>query len=641
MSLDSSSDPEIAAALAPEEPAAPAAYASSDPEISAAAIPETLAPTKGKRVNLGTEAILGPLELAGTAAANLPHAAAHGAVDLFRRLTGGDTEAPDPELIRDIEVSPGPAGKQLASDVAGVFPRNNLPNQPDDTAIPEFGETTQNILGHTLAVGGDVGALTAAGSALKGIPKLVASGAPEVAPTAQGVVDRGATSQSMGAAATGPDVSGASATEQQGIVAHGETGDINPDVLERRLRADRQGIQLTEGQATRDQQLYSNEINNRKDVPQIGQRLADQTPQLVNRLDEIRREASPSAVQNGPVEHGQTLVDKYKEYDEPIKADVSAKYKALADANGGDLPVDGNSFVSAADAALKKQNKARYLPPEIRGTLDDLREGGNFTYNNFENMRTDLAAAVRKAQRAGDGNAVAAINITRDQLEQLPMTGEAATTLKPLADAARTAARNRFEAIDADPAYAAAVGDVAEGVKRGQGSTLADKFMDKYVTGANVPNEDIARIQEKFGGDSDVQEAIKGHVLNTLKDKAGVNSQNVGFHQHGYNSTLDTLDKRRKLDLLLGPDVAQQARDLGNTAQDIQVRPEAHTVNASNSAVELKSAAKSIAEHAIQAKTAGLGMPILRSVFPDKSAQQLAERALKPGAGLNYPQKKP
>lgn len=643
MSLDSSTDPEINAALSGEDLSPPAAATSDDPEIQAAMVSEPMGARKGKRVDLATESILGPLELAGTSVANLPHAALHGAVDLYRRLASikdGDYDEakPDPEFIRNMEVAPGPAGKQLASDIAGAFPRNDAATtQPDETNVPVFGDTTQDVLRHTFGVAGDVGALTAAGGALKSVPKLLASGAPEVLPTAQEVVNRGATSQSMGAAGTGIDVSAASPEEQRGIVAHGETGPINPDVLERRVRASRQGIDLTEGQATRDSQLYSDEINNRKQAPQIGERLADQTPQLVNRIDQIRREASPTSVQNGPVEHGQTMVDKYKIYDEPIKADITAKYKALADANGGDLPVDGNSYVDAADAALKQANKARYLPPEIRGTLDDLRDGGNFTFNNFENLRTDLAAAVRKADRAGDGNAKAAINIARNQLEQLPMTGEA-TKLKPLADAARNAARARFEAQEADPAYAAAVEDAAT-TKAGQSSAIADKFMDKYVTGANVPNADVAKIQEKFGNDSDVQEAIKGHVLNTLKEKAGVNSQNVGFHQHGYNSTLDTLDKKRKLDLLLGPDVAQQARDLGNTAQDIQVRPEAHTVVNSNSSLDLRNAGTKLAEHAIQANTAGLGMPILRSIFPDKSAAEMAERALKPGAGLNYPQK--
>lgn len=645
MSLDSSTDPEISAALSVDEPTAPTATPSDDPEIQAAMVSEPMNARKGKRVDIATESILGPLELAGTAIANVPHAALHGAVDLYRRLASiksGDYDEtkPDPEFVRKTEVSPGPAGKQLASDIAGAFPRNYAATTlPDETNVPTFGDTTQNILGHTLAVGGDVGALTAAGGALKSVPKLLASGAPEALPSAQQVVNRGATSQSMGAAGAGLDVSAASPAEQRGIVAHGETGPINPDVLARRLRADKLGIDLTEGQATRDAQLYSNEINGRKDVPQIGERLANQTPQLVNALDDIRREASPTSVQNGPVEHGQTVLDTYKNYDAPIKADVSAKYKALADANGGDLPVDGNSYVNAADAALKKQNKARYLPPEVRATLDDLREGGNFTFNNFENLRTDLAAAGRKAQRASDGNAQAAINIARNELEQLPLTGEAATKLKPLADAARNAARTRFEAMEADPAYAAAVGDVAEGVKPGQSSALADKFMDKYITGASVPNEDIARVQEKFSGNADMQEAIRGHTLNTLKEKAGVNSQNEGFKQHGFNSTVDALEKRRKLDLLLGPETAQRVRDLGNVAQDIQVRPESHTVNASNSAVELKSAARSAAEHVIQAKTAGFGMPILRSIFPDKSAAEMAERALKPGAGLNYPQK--
>src|ERR1700743_2053733 len=160
MSLDS--DPEIDAAFSGAAAAASPAQISDDPEIYAAFAPvASTRAEKPKRVRAATEAILGPLELAGTSIANIPHAAAHGALDLYRRFTGGDTEAPDPALIQSIKVSPGPAGTQLASDAAKLIPARSGGDQPDDTNIPEFGETTRNIIGHTLGVAGDVGALAA------------------------------------------------------------------------------------------------------------------------------------------------------------------------------------------------------------------------------------------------------------------------------------------------------------------------------------------------------------------------------------------------------------------------------------------------------------------------------------------------
>jgi hypothetical protein len=66
--------------------------------------------------------------------------------------------------------------------------------------------------------------------------------------------------------------------------------------------------------------------------------------------------------------------------------------------------------VKAADASLTKINRARFLPAEVKTMLGDYREGGSMTFNDFENLRTILAAEGRKAARAGDGNAEAAIS---------------------------------------------------------------------------------------------------------------------------------------------------------------------------------------------------------------------------------------
>lgn len=42
----------------------------------------------------------GIAEIGGKSLASIPHAMAHGAVDLWRRATGGDTNAPDPAGYR-------------------------------------------------------------------------------------------------------------------------------------------------------------------------------------------------------------------------------------------------------------------------------------------------------------------------------------------------------------------------------------------------------------------------------------------------------------------------------------------------------------------------------------------------------------
>ena len=59
-------------------------------------------------------------------------------------------------------------------------------------------------------------------------------------------------------------------------------------------------------------------------------------------------------------------------------------------------------------------------------------------------MRTDLATDIRKAKQAGDGNQAYVLGQVRNELENLPLKGEAAN-LKPLADKARTLAKDDFD----------------------------------------------------------------------------------------------------------------------------------------------------------------------------------------------------
>lgn len=646
----SSGDPDVDAAFGgPATVAAPPALSTGDPDVDAA-LPALAKSDSDKEdakkpslwdkyIGFQESQLAGLSGGVGSLAGGLSYAG--------RRLEGGTEEEAQQER-RDIQNAltypPHTAeGKQRAAEMS--------------KAASYLGEKPGHIAGESLSSGAQalglppeaVGAAGAYGEAVGNLPQFlfgdvgldaagrvrpaVQAGTTrllqgDVATKAQRAVDQAYQSQSMGAAGTAPDVSKASPDLQKALAQRADQGGpINPNVVRRRLRAEQFGINLTEGQATRDKGIYSNEVNSRAESPGLGNALSTQPAQLAAALDNIRAEASPSAVQNNAREHGQTAVNEYKAYDAPIKADITAKYKALADANGGDMPMDGNGYVNAADAALKAQNKARYLPPEIRGTLDDLRDGGNFSFNNFENLRTDLAAASRKADRAGDGNAKAAINIARSTLEDMPTTA-ATGPLKQLANTARSAAKARFDAIEADPAYEAAVND---DVPQGHHSTLADSFMDKYVVG--VPRESLARIQAKFADNPTMQEAIAGHTLNTIRDKANADVDSNSFVQNGYNNQVKKLSD--KLDLLLGPERAQTIKDLGETAADVQKYPTGHNINTSNTAVT--DAVRRLGEHALQAKTGGFGLPMLRGLMPD----HVAKRALAPGAGLDYVEPKP
>lgn len=188
-------------------------------------------------------------------------------------------------------------------------------------------------------------------------------------------------------------------------------------------------IRMMEGQARGDSALMADEFNLRGTDKEIAARFDEQNQGLIENLDTIRREVAPSVVGNDPRQNGQALIDAYKTMDEPVRAEITAAYKALEDANGGQLPINAKAFVDAADKALAAKLKTRHLPAAVRGDLDEIRDnGGMLTFEQFENLRTTLATAARDADRGvlgGGGNAAAAIRLVRDELENFPMDGAA------------------------------------------------------------------------------------------------------------------------------------------------------------------------------------------------------------------------
>lgn len=659
----SSGDPDADAAFGgPATTAAPANYDTGDPDANTA-ISTFRTPAQKKAEEAAKTPSLWDRYL------GFQESQVHGATGGLASLAGGMSYVGD-RILRGKSDEEAQADKEKVEQFYTYQPRS-IEGQRQAGAMDTAAQTVGADLGHwaggKLAQGAHAvgaspeaqGVAGAAGEVIGNLPQFVVgdlgldalgrgrvavqsrmadAAAAKVAPKAQAAVDSAYAAQSQGAAVVPPNVSSLSVPLQQEIVnVAGRGGTVNPEVLERQARADQFGIKLREGQATRDPGIYSEEENAVKEHPEIAADKDTQDTRLVGALDTIRQETSPSSVQNNARQHGQTALDQYKLYDEPIKANISAKYKALEDANGGTIPIDPQQAVANAQQSMRRANVDTFLPDKVRSMVQNAADGGEFTANTLENLRTRLATAARSAV---DGNEAHAINLTRDAFEQLPMKGPEAIKFKGLADAARGAARARFDEIAADPAYEAAVNDYKGNsfVKPGQHSQLADSFMNDHVL--NAPRADVETMQQKFKNNPDMQEAIAGHALNALKDASGLNAENKGFKQHGYNKALKKMSD--KADLLFDPQTSQKLADLGAVAHDIQVPPIGNSVNYSKSGVLINAARKlgGAAEHAVNSATFGIGGTIGRGLLPDMASKNFVKNALKPGAGLDYPVKK-
>ncbi len=395
---------------------------------------------------------------------------------------------------------------------------------------------------------------------------------------------------------------------------------VNLDVLDRHVQADSLPIpvRLTKGQALQDPVLISQEQNLRGKHQDFVRRYEEQNKSLIENTNAIRESAAPDVYTTTKPAHGEAIIDAYKSKDAALNKDISAKYKALSDANGGQFPLDGKVLVSSADDALHKQLLYDHVPDSLRKTLDRIGKDGKMTFENFESLRTNLARIQRSA---ADGNEKAAAGVIRQALEDMPMP-QGAENLKPLADAARSAARERFALIESDPAYKSVV----------RGTASADKFIDKYVVGADLKH--VQTMKQNLSHDPVAQQTMAAGTIDQLKDSARVIENTGNFSQAGYNKALEKI--RPKLDVLVGPDQKKQLEDLGAVARYTQIQPRGSFVNNSNTmTAAVAEHAKGAAEGAVNVASGGIPIGTwLRKLGGKYVEHKTINESLQSGAGI-------
>jgi hypothetical protein len=346
---------------------------------------------------------------------------------------------------------------------------------------------------------------------------------------------------------------------------------VNIPTLQRHIEADSLPIpvRLTEGQATGDIVKISNEQNLRGKDPDLARRFNEQNGQLIENINEIRKNAAPDVYGTKTIENSQGIIDAYKSMDTNLNQAIDAKYKALRDASGGQFPVDAPKLLQNIESKLRKELLSNEAPKGQFSELQRLAKDNNMTFEDYLSLRRNLGDIARTAK---DGAERKAASYMIEELEKLPLQ-DSAKQLKPLADQARKAARDRFQMLEKDPAYKAAVDD----------SVPADKFLDKFVI--NGVNKNINTMVQHLGKDSEAHQHMAAGTVNWLRDKAGVIDEKSNFSQKQYNAALKKLDDVNNLHEIFNPEAASQLKTLGNVANYTQFQPRGSFVNNSNTVV--------------------------------------------------------
>jgi hypothetical protein len=243
------------------------------------------------------------------------------------------------------------------------------------------------------------------------------------------------------------------------------------------------------------------------------------------------------------------------------------------------------------------------------------------TFEDYLSLRRNLGDIARTS---ADGTTRRAASLMIQELENLPLQ-DGAKQLKPLADEARNAAKARFQMLEKDPAYKAAVED----------KVAPDKFMEKFVV--NGTRDNVKAMIDQLGRDSVAHQHMSAGTLNWLREKAIDSSGN--FSQAAFNKALNQLDKSQKLNLVFNPDASSTLKTLGNVAQYTQAQPRGSFVNNSNTLVGAMAERAAGGLETLGNVVGGgkVGLPLgsmVRGQVQKFKAGQETKKALEPGAGV-------
>jgi len=474
----------------------------------------------------------------------------------------------------------------------------------------------------------------------------VPAGAQVAGATGRGSVGAAGTSFAQQAAAEGvpePLV--------QKIASAEQSGSLNPVAAGRHIEAGSLPvpIELTAGQASGDVHALSNELNARAKNPALADRFNAQNGQIAENLAAIRDQISPNVNVPSGTPTGQALVDAYKTMDQPITEQISEQYAKARGADGA--PALVNAAPQMQDfAAQVGPTRFNALPANVQQIFRDaagnqvtlpagFEVNGSSTrpmnVGDLMDIDKTLSGAMRSATDGSVRHDIGALrdSIVNSQLDPSSAGADAFSAYKT----AQASARARFQAMDADPAYKAAVNDATPA---GEPSPLADDFARKYIAGGKTSN--VQNMMQNLSNDPANKELMAGALMDHITSQAGVDLRTGtgNISQAGLNKAIQNLgDKTR---IVLGPDASQTVEKLGNVARYTQEQPRGSYVNNSNTAVTLMGhaggLAKSVVERGVNAVVPGaqLGSWGREALAGRANAREIA-RSLEPGAGLNRP----
>lgn len=371
---------------------------------------------------------------------------------------------------------------------------------------------------------------------------------------------------------------------------------LNADALARLAHFRNIGATPTRGAVTMDPRQVTLEQNLAKSQANMDRPIGPDLSQIQN--NNARTVLSTiDGTERSPLDAygaGQAVQGNIVKKDAAMKSAEDALYRQARDAAGRDIPLDRGAFVDQAWANLAQNNRAPWLPDQVKQVLNTLSKGeGQFTVDTIDQLKTLLA---QESRATSNGNTRAAIAAVRDALENaqpavqrnptgstVPVTGAqgarlaaadqagdaiTADTLGKF-DAARSQARQRRTWQES----AKFVEDALDGQDPGQ-------FTKRHIVGATL--EDLTKLRAEIKNDMTAVQGVRRQLVNYIMERGRADTDVTKFSSAGMEAAFQQIGKR-KLGLFFSSDEIQQLESAIKVAKYQQAQPIGSAVNNSNS----------------------------------------------------------
>ena len=371
-------------------------------------------------------------------------------------------------------------------------------------------------------------------------------------------------------------------------VQQGTLNSVTADIVEARLK----GFDLTEPQIKRllDYRITGltptkgritqnpSEVTKEKNLQKIGANSDNPNAQTLAAAEQENQQIISQLFDELGASQGKGIKDSGDELFKKLETIHNKKTEIINDMynnartiGGEEALLDGAQFTNNILNKLKV--KQRYLPKEIVDDLNRYKDNKTFTIAEKNEFQSIVAADLRKAKLAGDGNSVNALMEVRNELENVQFLkgqqfGE--ETLR----AFNNAKKITYEYKQLQKKIPA-LGEMDKPFEKQLGS---EQFFNKFIIGETKEGSvaNVKRLMDVI--DDESKSIIKNNTLNWIKSNAFKNDK---LSSSGLNKTINKLGN--KLNVIFSPDEIDQIRRLQRVSNFEQASPAGSAINYSGS----------------------------------------------------------